>query len=323
MLLIVTIVIAGLMYLGAWRATSSALAQGRTEIHNQIGTTIQPTDPTAHPELYRAAAEFAADLHLTEPPSLWTTPRAVGVAATFAPLNMVIFQEDDLAYLETTPQVLRAALAHELGHLVSATPLRNRVRALLGSAVAMIAAIFAGLMLTGALVVSAAQVSGPVAVILIGLAYLLAIPLFALTVDMLPVSMAYLGGEELYCDALAAQLTSPGAVKQLMSLILEHQRAEWLQLPIRRRWREAVAIYRAPFKDAFADYHPNPLVRLRLCERNATRNYSRAQIARKHHCRVWGWLVTGRSVTGYSVFRRFYRSGHPPNDVRPFIQNHP
>lgn len=28
-------------------------------------------------------------------------------------------------------------------------------------------------------------------------------------------------------------------------------------------------------------------------------------------------MVTGRSVTGYSLFRRFYRSGHPPNDVRP------
>lgn len=89
MLLIVTIVIAGLMYLGAWRATSSALAQGLTDIQNQIGTTIQATDPTAHPELYRATAEFAADLHLTKPPSLWTTPQDVGVAATFAPLNMV------------------------------------------------------------------------------------------------------------------------------------------------------------------------------------------------------------------------------------------
>lgn len=209
MLLIVTIVIAGLMYLGAWRATSSALAQGRTEIHNQIGTSIQPTDPTAHPELYRAAAEFAADLHLAEPPSLWTTPRAVGVAATFAPLNMVIFQEDDLAYLETTPQVLRAALAHELGHLVSATPWRNRVRALLGSAAATTAVVFAGLMLTGALAVSSVEVSGPAGVILMGLAFLLSIPLFGLTVDILPLSIAYLGGEELYCDALAARMTSP------------------------------------------------------------------------------------------------------------------
>ncbi len=319
MLLIVIIVIAGLMYLGAWRAISSALAQERTDIQNQIGITIQPTDPMVHPELYQAAAEFAAELHLTEPPSLWTTPQAIGIAQTFAPLNMVTFQEDDLAYLETTPSVLRAALAHELGHLVSATPLRNRVRALLGSGAAMTAVIFAGLMLTGALAVSVAEVSGPANAILIGLTYLLATPLFAFTVDMLPVSIAYLGGEELYCDALAARLTSPSAVKQLMSLILESQRADWLQLPLHKRWRAAVAIYRAPFKNAFADYHPNPLVRLRLCERNATRNYSRAQIAQRHHCRVWGWLVTGRSVTGYSLLRRFYRNGHAPDDLRQYI----
>ncbi len=323
MLLIVIIAIASLMYVGAWRATSSALAQERTDIQNQIGITIQPTDPTAHPELYQTTAEFAAELHLTETPSLWTTPQDVGIAQTFAPLNMVIFQEDDLAYLETTPAVLRAVLAHELGHLVAATPLRLRVRALLGSGTAMTAVIFAGLMLTGALAVSVAEVSGPAAAILIGLTYLLAIPLFVFTMGMLPVSIAYLGGEELYCDALAARMTSPSAVKQLMALLLESQRAEWLRLPMHKRWRAAAAMYRAPFKNVFADYHPNPLVRLRLCERNATRNYSRAKIALRHHFRVWGWLVTARSVTGYSVFRRFYRNGHPPNDIRPFIQNHP